>query len=271
MNIVHLILPFALIATLAAGEAPKPPMPSMPSMPPIPPAPTVPPIALNVPPPQLGVKVDEKDDKGFDGAGVYVTQVSQGTTAMSMGLQVGDHIATVNGKAVAKTDELKVILNAMKLGDKISLDVVRQEGAEKKKYALASTLDQPKSLWRQIEELKELLRKAEDRNKELEAKLAERVKKRDIAETLQELANTLAELKAGWPTAAAEFKRQYPKGRLEFKFELDFSTDTNAANPTEIKADPKKVVDPKPDAVGKPEAKPKTDPKAGETKKEGKP
>ena len=237
MNTAALILPFVLVASLVAGEAPKP----SPVVPPI--APAVPPIALNVPPPQLGVKVDEKDDKGFDGAGVYVTQITQGTTAMTMGLQVGDRIATVNGKAVAKTDDLKTLLSAMKLGDKISLDVVRQEGAEKKKYALAGTLNQPRSLWRQIEELKELLRKAEERSKELEAKLAERVKKRDVAETLQELANTLAELKAGWPTAAAEFKRQYPKGRLEFKFELDFSTDTTAANPTEIKADPKQGTD----------------------------
>ncbi len=259
MPTIKLILPFVLIATLAAGEAPKPPAP------PMPPAPTVPPIALNVPPPQLGVKVDEKDDKGFDGAGVYVTQVTQGTTAMTMGLLVGDRIATVNGKAVAKTDDLKAQLSAMKLGDKISLDIVRQEGAEKKKYALAGTLDQPKSLWRQIEELKELLRKAEERNRDLEAKLAERARKRDVAETLQELANTLAELKAGWPTAAAEFKRQYPKGRLEFRFELDFSTDTTAANPTEIKADPKKS--------GKPEAPDAKEPgdKAPEAKKEAKP
>ncbi len=63
-------------------------------------------------------------------AGVTIASVSPGTPAEKAGLQTGDTITAVNGKAVKNGDELVNIISATKPGSKVQLTYVR-DGKEK--------------------------------------------------------------------------------------------------------------------------------------------
>jgi Do/DeqQ family serine protease len=65
-----------------------------------------------------------------DGAGVYVSDVMDGSSAKDAGLKTGDFITKVNGTVVNSGPELQEQITGYKPGDKISLTYIR-DGKEK--------------------------------------------------------------------------------------------------------------------------------------------
>jgi membrane-associated protease RseP (regulator of RpoE activity) len=59
-------------------------------------------------------------------AGVAIAQVVAKSPAADAGLQVGDIVASVDGKAVTKADEVVAAVKAKKVGDKIAFTVTRK-------------------------------------------------------------------------------------------------------------------------------------------------
>lgn len=57
--------------------------------------------------------------------GVYISKIENFTSAQKSGLQVGDVITEVEGKAVGTVDDITAIKNAHQVGDKIKLKVYR--------------------------------------------------------------------------------------------------------------------------------------------------
>lgn len=57
--------------------------------------------------------------------GVYVTQVSQGSGAANAGIQQGDVLTAINGKAVSTMEEVNTIKKQYKPGDTLTVTVVR--------------------------------------------------------------------------------------------------------------------------------------------------
>ncbi len=57
--------------------------------------------------------------------GVYVAQVYSGSPAEKAGIQAGDIIVAINGKSVDSYETLKSILDTMKVGQKVTVKVIR--------------------------------------------------------------------------------------------------------------------------------------------------
>ena len=70
----------------------------------------------------LGVSVTEPSG---DATGVQVAEVRSGSPAADAGLAVGDVITSVDGKAVATTEELQGAVDAKQPGDKMIVDYLR--------------------------------------------------------------------------------------------------------------------------------------------------
>jgi putative serine protease PepD len=75
--------------------------------------------------PALGVSVTEAE-----GGGALVSSVTSGSAAAKAGLQQGDVITSVNGKAVNDSDDLVGIIQSASVGDKETI-VFTRNGAEK--------------------------------------------------------------------------------------------------------------------------------------------
>ncbi len=58
-------------------------------------------------------------------AGVYVSEVSEGSDALEKGLQVGDVITKVNGEAVSTVEQVNLMKEDMEVGDGLTLTVFR--------------------------------------------------------------------------------------------------------------------------------------------------
>jgi putative serine protease PepD len=71
----------------------------------------------------LGIQIGETG-----GEGVYVGRVSAGSPAAKAGLQTGDVIVAIDGKATPTSDALGTILAAHKPGETVTLKVQRQSG-----------------------------------------------------------------------------------------------------------------------------------------------
>ena len=67
----------------------------------------------------LGVTVEEDSD------GVFAFKVENGFTGKAAGMQKGDRITNVNGKAVMSLDELEALLKKVKSGAEVSMRLVR--------------------------------------------------------------------------------------------------------------------------------------------------
>ncbi|GFZ31361.1 type I deoxyribonuclease HsdR [Clostridium zeae] len=75
----------------------------------------------------IGVKnVTDEDSKAYNlPVGVYVTSISDFSSAEKAGIQTGDVITKFEGKQVKTIDELNKLRDAHKAGDKVSITVVR--------------------------------------------------------------------------------------------------------------------------------------------------
>ncbi|GDY11234.1 hypothetical protein LBMAG53_01110 [Planctomycetota bacterium] len=206
-------------------------------------------------PPQFGIRADDKSAAdAFDGAGVYVTLVTSGSTASMMGLQAGDRLTTINGQPLAKLDDLKRFLSTTKLGDTLTVDLMRKTSdGRTERITARGTLSQPKAPGAIIQDLQEQLAKLRRELDELKAK-----PRRTLVELLGELADTARELKDGLPDAAGKFREQFPQGRFKITFEIDIASDATASDP--IKIEPK--IDPKTESKNESKPNKEKDPAA---------
>ena len=80
-----------------------------------------------------GVNVDEatKNRYNLDSVGVYIKYIEQFSAAEKAGLKIADIIVKVQGEAVTSVEELNEVKNKYKVGDTITLDIIR-DGKEKK-------------------------------------------------------------------------------------------------------------------------------------------
>jgi len=75
--------------------------------------------------PALGVSVTEAE-----GGGALVSAVTTNSAAAKAGLQQGDVIKSVNGKAINSSDDLVAIIQGANVGDKVTI-VFTRDGAQK--------------------------------------------------------------------------------------------------------------------------------------------
>lgn len=210
-------------------------------------------------PPQFGIRADDKSAAdAFDGAGVYVTLVTSGSTASMMGILAGDRLTTINGQPLAKLDDLKRFLATTKVGDTLTVDLMRKTSdGRTERITTRGTLSQPKAPGAIIQELQEQLAKLRRELDDLKAK-----PRRTLVELLGDLADTAKELKDGLPDAAGKFREQFPQGRFKITFEIDIASDASAADPIKIESKneskPNKEKDPA--AAKDPAAPPKAEP-----------
>ncbi|MBR5227998.1 MAG: trypsin-like peptidase domain-containing protein [Clostridia bacterium] len=73
--------------------------------------------------------------------GIYIQEITKDSPAQIAGLKQGDIIVEANGTKVVSVNELNVIKNKLKVGDKIDLKVYRNKEYINVKVTLASTSD----------------------------------------------------------------------------------------------------------------------------------
>ena len=62
---------------------------------------------------------------GLSGTGVYVAQVTEGSTAAEIGIQAGDRIVSFDGKEITSASELKEIIDSHSVGDTVEITIER--------------------------------------------------------------------------------------------------------------------------------------------------
>lgn len=212
-----LLLLAPAIATFA-GEAPAPT-----------PTPTTPkPVVVNpTPKPFLGVNVDENASNFDPAQGLPVSAVIPGSTAATIGIQVGDLLRTFNGAKLSAQADLAAALGKTKVGDEVVVEVTRPNGASQDKLTLKGPITvrpQVGSINKDLAALREevlTLRKMQDERKAKELSLADMLK-------------MLKEIEDNMPAAVAEFKKQYPKGEFNIQIKIDIVSDKTAKEPVTI-------------------------------------
>lgn len=68
--------------------------------------------------------------------GVYITNLTEGGSAKSSGLQEGDVILSVNGESIASFKEFRKILYSLKSGDTITIEYLRNSETASLKITL---------------------------------------------------------------------------------------------------------------------------------------
>lgn len=174
--------------------------------------------AIGAAKPKLGVQLE---DVPFDPSqGIPVRSVAAGSTAAVLGLQPGDAIRSVNGKAISGFADLLAVVSGLKVGDAVTLEVNRAGAPltlSGTMLAPANPLNVGNELAKAQEELAELKRAVDMKTRE---------------PTLAELIRELQLLQEQFPKAAAEFKKLYPNG--EFSIVIRITSDKTAANPVDL-------------------------------------
>lgn len=226
--IVSLLLPVAL----SAGDAPPTP------------GTTPKPVVVNpAPKPFLGVKVDENASNFDPSQGLPVSAVIPGSTAATLGVQVGDLLRTFNGARLGSEADLAAAIGKTKVGDEITVDLTRLNGAAQDKLTLTGQIavrPQVGSINKDIAALREevlALRKMQDERRAKELSLADMLK-------------MLKEIEDNMPAAVAEFKKQYPKGEFNIQIKIDIISDKSAKEPITIGNQPESKLNP--DNLGAP-------------------
>lgn len=226
----HVALVFTLLLPIAlsAGDAPAPVTPGTPPKP----------VVVNpAPKPFLGVKVDENASNFDPSQGLPVSAVIPGSTAATMGVQVGDLLRTFNGAKLSAEADLAAAIGKTKVGDEVTLDLTRQNGAAQDKLSLKGQIavrPQVASINSDIAKLREevlALRKMQDERRAKELSLADMLK-------------MLKEIEDNMPGAVAEFKKQYPKGEFNIQIKIDIVSDKTAKEPITIGNQPDAKLNP---------------------------
>jgi membrane-associated protease RseP (regulator of RpoE activity) len=169
-------------------------------------------------PPKLGIVVDTA---AFDASkGVPVKAVMAGTTAATLGVQVGDLIAKINDAEIHSDVDIAKALSGMSVGQAVTLTVQRAGVAK----VLAGNLLAPPTAANLLQELGDV---RGDLNE-----LKEAVGVRHREPSLAELLHELQMLQEQFPRAAAEFKKLYPDG--EFSITIRITSDKNAKEPVDL-------------------------------------
>lgn len=185
-------------------------------------------VAAETEPVRLGVVVD---NAAFDiSQGLPVKGVAPGSTAASLGVQVGDLMTAINGESVKSDADVLRVLTPLKVGDAITLQV-RRNGELRD---LAGAILAPPTAENLLAELGAMRGKVNELEQAVDARTRE--------PTLAELIRELQLLQAQFPKAAAEFKKLYPNG--EFSIVIRITSDKTAAEPVDLMnlPDPAKAV-----------------------------
>ncbi|MBA3698429.1 MAG: PDZ domain-containing protein [Planctomycetes bacterium] len=245
LRLVALVFTLFMPLALIAGDAPAPVTPVTPK-----------PVVVNAAPkPFLGVKVDENASNFDPSQGLPVSAVIPGSTAATMGVQVGDLLRTFNGAKLSAEADLAAAIGKTKVGDEISVDLTRVNGTAQDKLTLKGQIavrPQVASINTDIAKLREevlALRKQQDERRAKELSLADMLK-------------MLKEIEDNMPAAVAEFKKQYPKGEFNIQIKIDIVSDKTAKEPITIGNQPDAKLNPgnvnaPVDPGDKPQGKPK--------------
>jgi hypothetical protein len=177
--------------------------------------------------------------------------VIPGSTAATMGVQVGDLLRSFNGAKLGAEADLAAAIGKTRVGDEITLDLTRVNGAAQEKLSLKGQIavrPQVGTINKDIAALREevlALRKLQDERRAKELSLADMLK-------------MLKEIEDNMPAAVAEFKKQYPKGEFNIQIKIDIVSDKTAKEPITIGNQPDAKLNP--DNVGAP-VEPKEKPK----------
>ena len=177
--------------------------------------------------PFLGVNVDENGASFDPNQGLPVTTVIPGSTAATLGVQVGDMLLTFNAAKLTSQDELKVAIGKTKVGDEITLEVTRKNFDLLVKKTLKGPITvrpQVASINTDMARLREevlALRKLQEERKAKELSLADMLK-------------MLKEIEEQMPAAVAEFKKQYPRGEFTIQIKIDIVSDKTAKTPITV-------------------------------------
>jgi membrane-associated protease RseP (regulator of RpoE activity) len=187
---------------------------------------------LSAPSPSLGVRIDEAAT--VDGPGITVSQVTPGSTAAAMGLKPKDRIVSCNGTEVNRAEQLKAVLSGLTLGAQVTLELIRPGASTgEERMTVRGTLTSTKPIGTQLAELQQVI--AEQRREIERLKQAPR---KSLPELLRDLASTVQDIREQLPTAAEQFKAQYPNGRFSITLEVAIDSDTTAAKPVDLLAPP---------------------------------
>lgn len=207
--------------------------------------------------PFLGVRFDENAVTIDAEPGMPVSEVVRGSTVETLGLEAGDRLLSLNGRAVEKTSDVVAALSGAKVGDEVAVEYLRGGQKSTVKGPLQER-PRPATLARDVDRLNQKL---------AEVKVLAEAKSREP--TLGEILQQLRDIEAGLPRAVAAFKKQYPDGEFDIRIQVTIVSDKHAKDPIsfsnaqapagaamEKKTDEKKTEDKKPDDKPAPVAEP---------------
>jgi membrane-associated protease RseP (regulator of RpoE activity) len=184
-------------------------------------------VVAPAPKPFLGVNVDESASSFDPNQGLPVTAVIPGSTAATMGIQVGDLLKSFNGQAIKAHADLARAIGAVKVGDAITIELQRKTDDKLVAQKLNGTIavrPQVTTISNDLAKLREemlSLRRQQEERKTKELSLADMLK-------------MLKEIEEGMPAAVADFKKQYPKGEFNIQINISIVSDKSAKDPITV-------------------------------------
>lgn len=180
------------------------------------------PATAAAPVPFVGVRFDANSIALDQEPGMPIQEVVVGSTAQQLGLEAGDRLLTINGKAIEKPEEISALLAGAKVGDPITIESLHG-GKHTVAKGTLSERPKPAALAKEVERLNQKLAEVKE--------LADAQKREpSLAEILQQL----KDIETGLPRAVAAFKKQYPNGDFDIRIQVVITSDRTAANPIEL-------------------------------------
>ena len=211
---------------LMAAEPPLPPVSPSPVTP-APAASTRPNIGETLPQaPQggrvwLGVILEE--GASFDGKPQpKVTRVIPGSTAEKLGLQPGDQLLQLGETPLTSVDSFRAASTQLKVGETLTAKILR--GTQN--LDMKATIEAPPRP-------RDVLTEA-DKIKAETADLRLINERAATTSRLEELLTLLNTVQKGLPESAAEFKKVYPKGRVNIQIKIDIQSDPTGPEATPL-------------------------------------
>ena len=167
------------------------------------------------PQPYLGIVVRATTEADFDGqAGLVVDRTFPRTTAVELGLQRGDLITRFNEQPVASREDLKKLLDGLKVGDKVTVSFLR-DGARQAAVAQLQPRPTRQSVSQELDKARDTVSELqEERARQLADLEQARREEKTLAESMQELSAVLSALPEQLDQTARQFKAVYPDGEF---------------------------------------------------------